>query len=168
LSPHLNFSIEREIVVDFYLKKIRVEFRWGAILPMAALLLITIVRFGIRDGIAAAMLFFASLAVHEAGHAVAAALTDTEFSAVGFCFKGAYIRRKRAQGGTEVLISSAGPLVNILIALALVGSHGILSWLAQMNVILALVNLLPLAGSDGQRILAEIRAMTQISNHAAG
>ena len=147
--------------MDFQVKKLRFEFRWGAILPIGALLLITIVRFGMADGVAATLLFFASLAAHEAGHAITATLTGTKFSAMGLCLRGAYLRRNRAKGTLEILISSAGPFVNFMIAMALLNSQGILQWLAQMNLFLAVINLLPYRGSDGQRILAELRGMKE-------
>ena len=143
------------------MNKVRLELRWGAILPIGALLLITIVRFGMADGVAATVLLFASLAAHEAGHAVAAALTGTKFFALGFCLKGAYIRRDCAKGATELLISSAGPLVNLIMAMSLWNNQGIFQWLAQMNLFLAVINLLPYRGSDGHRILAAMRGTHQ-------
>jgi len=147
--------------LDFHVNKIRLELRWGAILPIAAILLITIGRFGTGDGVAATVLLFASLAAHEAGHAVAAALTGTKFFAVGLCLKGAYIRRNCATGATELLISSAGPLVNLIMAMSLWNNHGLFQWLAQMNLFLAVINLLPYRGSDGQRIFAQLRGMKE-------
>src|SRR5437660_12638767 len=111
--------IRRPANLDFQVKKLRFEFRWGAILPIGALLLITIVRFGMADGVAATLLFFASLAAHEAGHAITATLTGTKFSAMGLCLTGAYLRRNRAQGALGILLSSAGSLVSFLTDMAL-------------------------------------------------
>ena len=165
---HISLMNDRRWdILDFQVKKLRFEFRWGAILPIGALLLITIVRFGMVDGVAATLLFFASLAAHEAGHAITATLTGTKFSAMGLCLRGAYLRRDRATGALEILISFAGPFMNFMIAMALWSSQGILLWLGQMNAFLFLINLLPLRGSDGQRIIGEIRKMTQLSEGSA-
>lgn len=86
-----------------------------------------------------------------------ARITGTRFSAIGFCWKGDYTRRARAKGAREFLISCAGPLVNVVLAAILWNDGGIITWLGQMNAILALVNLLPFGESDGQRILALVR-----------
>ena len=149
------------------MNKMLFEFKWGALVPLAAFLLITIVRFGAGAGIAATSLLVACLAAHEAGHAVTAAATRTKVSALGFCLKGAYIRRSRAKGGVEILISIAGPIVNLLLAILLWSTHGIQAFLAQMNAFLFLINMWPHRGSDGQRILAELRGMVKVEENAA-
>ncbi len=136
--------------------KIKFELVAGAIVPITALLVITVVRFGLADGLMATALFVGCLLAHEAAHMLAALVTGTRFSAMGFCLRGAYIRRERARGIVELVISGAGPAVNLLLAAFLWRSQGILGWLAQMNAGLALINLLPLRGSDGQRIVSEL------------
>jgi Zn-dependent protease len=127
--------------------------------PAAALLAITAVRFDLGRGLAATAFFVLSLLAHEAGHFLVAKLNGTSCSAIGFCFRGAYLRRERASGVAEIAISSAGPLVNIVLAVVLWEKAGLFAWLAQMNAILALLNLIPFRGSDGQRILANLREL---------
>ena len=140
-------------------RTIRIELFAGAMVPAAALLAITAVRFGLSRGVAATSLFVLSLLAHEAGHFLVAKLSGTPCSAIGFCLRGAYLRRQRASGIAEIAISSAGPLINIAIAAMLWRDVGLLAWLAQMNAILAFLNLVPFRGSDGQRILTTMREL---------
>ena len=156
------------LVMDAKASSLRLELFAGAIIPLTAILIITIFRFGLIDGLLSATLFIVSLLAHEAGHAAMAQLTGTKFSAIGFCWKGAYIRRQRSWGIREFLISLSGPMVNILLAVALWNAGGILTWLAQMNAILAVVNLIPFRGSDGQRIMSLARGwLSQLNSNTA-
>jgi Zn-dependent protease len=54
-------------------------------------------------------------------------------------------------------IASAGLAVNVLIILVFWNTIGILHWLAALNAYFAVSNLIPLGGSDGQRILRLLR-----------
>lgn len=142
------------------IKSIRFEFQKSFLLPLAALLVITIVRFGAARGLLCTGLFFACLLAHEVGHASFAIATNTQVSALGFCKWGAYIRRhKAAESANELLISAAGPAVNLVIALLLRDASGILGWLAQINVVLFLINILPMWNSDGKRMLSTWREL---------
>ena len=40
-------------------------------------------------------------------------------------------------------------------------SAGVVGWLAQMNAVLVFLNLVPFRGSDGQRILTDLREMAR-------
>jgi Zn-dependent protease len=140
-------------------RTVRIELVAGAMVPAAALLAITAVRFGLGRGLAATSLFVLSLLAHEAGHFLIAKLNGTRCSAIGFCFRGAYLRRERASGAAEIAIAAAGPLVNIAIAAILWREVGLVAWLAQMNAVLAFLNLVPFRGSDGQRIMANLREL---------
>ena len=137
---------------------IRLELKPGAIVPAGALLMITLVRFGWWQGLAASALFLLSLLAHEAGHVAAAQLCGKRVVAVGLCLKGAYNRRERAEGNAEFAISAAGPALNLALAAVLIGPSGLDAWFGQINLVLALFNLLPFAGSDGQRMLSILRA----------
>ncbi len=139
--------------------KVRFELLAGAMVPITALLFITGIRFGLWDGLTTTALFLASLLAHEMAHAIVATMTGTRCSALGFCLRGAYIRRERAQGITELAISAAGPTVNFLLTLLLWNARGVWGWLAQMNAVLTVVNLLPWSGSDGGRMLTELRVI---------
>lgn len=142
------------------LKAIRFEFQKSFLLPLSALLVITIFRFGVARGLMCTALFFGCLLAHELGHASFAVATNTQVSALGFCKWGAYIRRHKAvEGANELLISGAGPAVNLVIALLLRDASGILGWLAQINLVLFLINILPMWNSDGKRMLSTWREL---------
>jgi Zn-dependent protease len=121
---------------------------------------IAVVRFQLLAGGVAALCFFASLLAHEAGHIVIARAAGVRISAVGLCMRGAYLRRERAQNGMiELCISAAGPLVNLLLAIWLWDPHPVMRWLAQINLALFIINMLPIGSSDGQRILGTLRQL---------
>jgi len=138
-------------------RSLRFEVLPGVLVPSVALLIITTIRFGFLRGLAGTALVFASLLAHEAGHLLVAAMTGTRCSAIGLCLWGAYIRRTRAARWVEIAVSAAGPAVNVALAVLLWDAPGIGPFLAQMNAVLAVLNLIPCRGSDGQRILAELR-----------
>jgi Zn-dependent protease len=74
--------------------------------------------------------------------------------------KGAYIRRTDSQVAmTELVIASAGPAANLLLFLLLRSKYPVLSWVAELNLILAISNLLPIRGLDGHRILTSLRQL---------
>jgi len=129
----------------------------GAIIPLAALLAITSGRFGVVRGVVATVLFVISLLAHEFGHMVVGLLIGARVRAFGFCLFGTYIRRNKEEGLAEMLISAAGPFINLLILLLFWGQSGILNWVAQMNAVLLVLNLLPVFNSDGQRLLQELK-----------
>src|SRR5664279_445289 len=143
--------------MGFTVKHIRSECRSGFLFPLSAMLLITIFRFGWKLGLIGALAFMLCLVAHECGHAAIAVIHGIRISAFGLCARGAYIRRERARAITELLISSAGPAVHLLIAGLLGRYDGLLGWLAHINLVLFLVNILPVHGSDGKRIFACIR-----------
>jgi len=133
------------------------ELRPDSMVPIALLLVFTAFELGAGSALAATALFLASLIAHEFSHLVVATILGTEVSAFGFCWKGAYIRRDKAPNPIcELLISAAGPLGNVLIAAFALRLGGLGTWLADINLILALMNLLPVRGSDGRRILTAI------------
>jgi Zn-dependent protease len=132
---------------------LKFEITPGALLPLTAIYAIAVVRFGARPGVIGATLFVLSLLAHEAGHVALAWIMDAHVKAIGFCAKGAYIRREDTHDFSEVLIAAAGPAVNLLLAAFLWNGQGVLSWLMQLNLILGLANLIPIKGTDGRRIL---------------
>jgi Zn-dependent protease len=95
----------------------------------------------------------AAILLHELGHIVAALACGVAVREVGVCGKGMFIRRKvSGDRATELVISSAGIFVNLVLAWPLLGSR-----FATANLVLALFNMIPAFGSDGQRILALLR-----------
>ena len=83
---------------------------------------------------------------------------------------------RKGGGHGGIAISAAGPTVNLLIAYFFhdFSGPGTLAWLSQMNAILFLINMVPIGGSDGKRILTTLRelraqrlAMTTVSTEQA-
>lgn len=74
--------------------------------------------------------------------------------AIGLCFKGSYLRRSEsAHAWSELLIAGAGPVFSLFLYAWLREGAPVVRWVATLNLVLAISNLLPLPGSDGQRML---------------
>ncbi|HEX6388885.1 MAG TPA: site-2 protease family protein [Solirubrobacteraceae bacterium] len=132
--------------------------------------------------VAAALLFGASIVVHELGHALAARRYGIETSGVDLWFFGglAKLDREPDTPGREFAVAIAGPLVTALVALLCAGgailasssdafvdsatladvavSPGValLGWLATVNVVVFVFNMLPAYPLDGGRIAKAI------------
>ncbi len=117
-----------------------------------------------------ALFFFGSILLHELGHSVVANALGTPVRAITlFIFGGvAAMTREPKRALHEFLIAGAGPLVSFMLA-ALFGlvwllgrQQQILSvaavggWLASINLMLALFNLIPGFPLDGGRIFRSI------------
>lgn len=143
-------------------RKLGIEWHNGFLFSVFAMLVITMIRFGREQGLFCTLLFFASLIAHEAGHMLLAKVSRTRVKAMGFCKWGVYLRREKSSlFSTEIAIAAAGPAVNLLIAYFLhdFSGSGPLAWLAQMNVVLFIINMAPFGGSDGKRILTTWREL---------
>jgi Zn-dependent protease len=128
-------------------------------LLLALCILLGIVLSGLRLGLAVGAALAASLLLHEVGHMLAAIMLRVPVREFGMCLGGAYNRRAYAgRRRDEVLISAAGPLMNLLLVLPLLYLPVVGTTLAFCNLWLCVVNLLPLPSSDGARILRTIRA----------
>lgn len=93
---------------------------------------------------------FLAMAFHEAGHWIAATAVGVKVKAIGLCWKGVYLVRESGPPAKNLVISLAGPLMNV--ALIAVMWH----WSPKFglaNVCFAVCNLLPITGSDGDRAL---------------
>lgn len=102
-------------------------------------------------------LLIASLLLHEVGHMLVATMLGVPVREFGLCLGGAYNRRAFAPSHRdEVLISAAGPLMNLFLVLPFLFLPQIGLQLATCNLMLCFVNLLPLPSSDGLRILRAI------------
>ncbi len=136
--------------------------------------------FGLAVG--AALLFFVSLTMHELGHALVARRNGIGIAGIDLFFFGgvAKITREADSPGAEFRIAAAGPAVTAAIIVVCVGvaallSHAgqvfdtarfvndattpglaLLGWLASINVILLLFNLVPAFPLDGGRIARAI------------
>ena len=74
--------------------------------------------------------------------------------ASGIKFKGAYTFRKYAGCRMhDIAIAAAGPLANLLLMVASFFVPKVGAWLAEWNCGIAIMNILPLPGTDGYRIV---------------
>jgi Zn-dependent protease len=88
-----------------------------------------------------------AIILHEAAHIVSARSFGITVKRVGVSWKGVYIVRESGPPMANMITTLAGPFMNLLLACAWPISHEF----ALMNLLLGLSNLIPIAGSDGQR-----------------
>jgi Zn-dependent protease/predicted transcriptional regulator len=125
----------------------------------------------IAMGATGTLLFFVSLLLHEIAHSLVARAKGIPVDGITlFLFGGmAHTRREAETPGDEFLIAGAGPVMSIAIALALFTLMGVgaalawppavlavLQYIAALNVILAVFNLLPGFPLDGGRLFRAI------------
>jgi Zn-dependent protease len=93
----------------------------------------------------------AAIVLHEVAHAVAALCLGVKVKRAGISWRGAYIVREQGSDWQNIVISLAGPLGNLLLAVvaAFVVHHGAV--FCASNLLLMGINLLPLPGTDGMR-----------------
>ncbi|HEV2062715.1 MAG TPA: site-2 protease family protein [Solirubrobacteraceae bacterium] len=133
--------------------------------------------------VAAALLFFVSLLLHELGHALAARREGIEVRGIDLWLFGglAKLSRDSNSPGEEFRVAAAGPLVTLVIAAALFGVSALLvgagdagdlaalsaeseasplellvAFVGAMNVLLLVFNLVPAFPLDGGRIARAI------------
>ena len=116
-------------------------------------------------GIVTSLLFFASVIAHELAHSLVARVKGVPVKSITlFVFGGvAQITKEAAKPGDELRIAAAGPICSVAIAglcyLLSVLMQGISApvvamayWLAQVNLLLAVFNLIPGFPLDGGRM----------------
>jgi Zn-dependent protease len=126
---------------------------------------------GLSDGtyvgmaIVASVLFFASLLLHELGHAVEARREGMEIEGITLWLFGGVARFKGMfpSAGAEFRIAIAGPLVSLLLGVGFsVGAwavsttqavDAVAAWLGYINLTLLVFNMLPALPLDGGRVL---------------
>ncbi len=96
-----------------------------------------------------------AMILHECGHVAVALLCGVKVKKVGLSRRGLYTIRETGPRWTNVAVSAAGPAVNLLLAVAL---WNVLPVFAEVNLVACIYNLLPIANSDGTRILALLNA----------
>jgi Zn-dependent protease len=133
--------------------------------------------------VASALLFFASVLLHELGHAIVARRNGLRIDDITLWMFGgvAQMRGEMPSAGAEFRIAAAGPLVTLLIAGLCFGigllvadwsqfnhaaqldrgqnvaaSAVLLGWLVNINLFVLLVNLIPAFPLDGGRMLRAI------------
>jgi Zn-dependent protease/CBS domain-containing protein len=125
---------------------------------------------GLPDGAYAAMaavatvLFFASLLLHELGHAVVARREGMEIAGITLWLFGGVARFTGMfpSARAELRIALAGPAVSLVLGGVFVGLSqlplpravdGVVAWLGWINLILLAFNMLPALPLDGGRVL---------------
>ncbi|MET8249466.1 site-2 protease family protein [Streptomyces sp. NPDC005202] len=119
-------------------------------------------------GLAAAVVFFASLLAHELAHAVVARRNGVDVDDIVLWLLGgaARLKSEASSPSAELKIAGVGPLVSILLGgffvlatwlLGLSSAPGLVvevaAWLAGINVLLGVFNAIPAAPLDGGRLL---------------
>ncbi len=109
--------------------------------------------------------FFASILLHELGHAIQARRDGMEIDGITLWLFGGVARFNGMfpTAGAEFRIAVAGPVVSLLLAVGLLGAtwipglpgpaDGVLAWLGIINAALLLFNLIPALPLDGGRML---------------
>jgi len=126
---------------------------------------------GFSDGqyvamaVVAAVLFFASLLLHELGHALQARREGVEIEGINLWLFGGVAQFKGGfpSAGAEFRIAIAGPHVSLALGILFVlvavlaglpdAVDGVTAWLGYTNLILLVFNLLPALPLDGGRVL---------------
>ena len=119
-------------------------------------------------GVVTALAFFASLLAHEMGHALVAQREGVEVEDVTLWLFGgiARLRGEAPDAGAEFRIAIIGPVISfgiagvmylVMLMLGAINAPPIVisipSWLARINAVLALFNLVPAFPLDGGRVL---------------
>ena len=127
-------------------------------------------------GLIAAIGLFVCVLLHELGHAVAARMYGVEVESITLWFLGgvASMPQIPRQPGAEAVVGIAGPIVSFLLgglfwlAAGVLGEGPsglaagvsfVLIYLAALNIVLAVFNLLPALPLDGGRVLRSLLAL---------
>lgn len=89
---------------------------------------------------------------HEAGHVIATLARGLKVRGIVISWKRIAVQAEAGKPADWIWIAAAGPAVNLLLAAAF--------WrftaFAEMNILLAVLSLIPIPGSDGQRIMKAV------------
>lgn len=96
----------------------------------------------------ALLLGLLAMVLHEVGHLVTSLIVGVRVKSVGLCTKGMYVVREAGPPAKNLIVSLAGPLTNV--ALLLLFWH-VSRTFTLANLCLAICNLVPIKGSDGDR-----------------
>jgi Zn-dependent protease len=104
-----------------------------------------------------------AMAFHEAGHIVTAPLVGIKIKTIGLTWKGLYTVREAGPPAKNLMVSLAGPLTNLTLLLLWPLSPK----LGLANLCFAFFNILPIEGSDGERVWTCWRQMKRDSRNLA-
>jgi Zn-dependent protease/CBS domain-containing protein len=156
---------------------VKIGFNWSVLLLLALLMWLLATSIfpetnpGLADdvyfvmAVVAALVFFASILLHELGHAVQARRDGMDIDGITLWAFGGVARFKGMfpGPGAEFRIAVAGPLVSLALGLGFVGIallpglpepvDAVCAWLGFINLLLLAFNLLPALPLDGGRML---------------
>ena len=117
-------------------------------------------------GIVTCLLFFVSIILHELAHCLVARAAGLPVQSITLFILGgvSHIGKEAQRPGIEFLVSVAGPLASVAISASFAVLHvatrsnfetvaAVAEWLAEINLVLVLFNLIPAFPLDGGRIL---------------
>ena len=120
-------------------------------------------------GIFTSLLFFSSVVAHELAHSLVGRANGIPVKSITlFIFGGvAHMTREAARHGAELKMAAAGPIASLVIAGLFFSLHFLLQgvneplaamsfWLAQINAVLAVFNLIPGFPLDGGRVFRSL------------
>ena len=143
---------------------IPVRAHWSMVLVAALIAVNLATQLGIVAGVVATVAFFASILAHEFGHALVARRHEVQTRSIDLWALGgvAHLDREPPTPRADGLIAVAGPFVSLAIAVASFGGavalqSPVLLWIALVNGVLAVFNMLPGAPLDGGRVLRAVR-----------
>lgn len=106
-------------------------------------------------------LALAAVMAHELGHIAAARAFGVRVKQIGVGWRGFFIRRARTTGWAEAAICATGAGANLALALAF---WHLAPWFALANFIIGVVNLLPIAHSDGGHAIEALTTMRAVAH----
>ncbi len=123
-------------------------------------------------GLAAALMLFGSVVVHELGHAVTGRFYGVETERITLWLLGgvAHFKEMPKQRGAEAVVAIAGPITSFVLGGIFAGLipfvpgemgglYFVVVYTAYMNVVLATFNLIPALPLDGGRVLRSLLAL---------
>jgi len=155
---------------------IRIHYSWFLIFGLISYLIYTDFRdaesgvtVSVLMGLLASAVLFVCIVAHELAHSLVAIRSGIPVRSITLFVLGgvASISREAERPGTEALMAIAGPASSLAIGLACGGVwlaaggygdeatvyHDLLLWIASLNIMLAVFNLLPGFPMDGGRVL---------------
>ena len=101
-----------------------------------------------------------AMVLHEFGHLATSLMVGIKVKNMGLCMKGMYIVREAGSPLKNLLISLAGPLTNVALILLF---WNVSTTFVLANLCIAICNLVPVTGSDGDRALVCLEQMQKQS-----